>query len=124
MSGEFRGISVAKLSPTVVRSAAAATNGASFDLLTYDGDVRIVLNASATGGAGQTLDVKIQHSADGSTWTDSGVAFAQVTNAAASYQTLSAAAEQFHRYIRVVDTVAGSSPSVAFGVVLLAKSRV
>lgn len=122
MSGEFRGIAVASLAAATLVSANA--NRAAFDLLNYDGDLRLVLDSTATDGSGETLDVKIQHSDDGSTgWADSGVAFAQVTNAAASYQVVAAKAEQFKRYIRVVDTVAGTSPTASRAVSLIGKLR-
>lgn len=121
MSGELRAIQTSILAPAA--TVTATGNGSSFDLLNFDGHCQIVLTASATGGAGQTLDVKIQHSANGTDWTDSGIAFAQVTNAAASVQTLYATIEQFHRYIRVVDTMAGTTPTVARAVVMAAKAR-
>lgn len=121
MSAQLKAVSVVKL-------AAAATvtangNGASVDLVGFDGDLKLVLNASATGGAGQTLDVKIQHSNDGTTWADSGVAFTQVTNAAAAFEVLNVTAEQFRRYIRAVDTVGGSTPTVVRGLALVGRLR-
>lgn len=93
----------------------ATTNGPAIDLLPFDGQAMVHLNSGATEGAGQTLDVKIQHSADGATgWTDavslpSGLplAFAQVTNAAASAQTIEFNTTDTHRYIRAVQTFAG-----------------
>lgn len=122
MSGELRGISVASLAAATLVNANA--NRAAFDLLNYDGDLRLVLDSTATDASGETLDVSIEH-ADASTgpWTSSGVAFAQVTNAAASYQVVAAKAEQFKRYIRVVDTVAGSSPTASRAVSLIGKLR-
>lgn len=121
MSGEFRGIVVASLAAATLVNANA--NRGAFDLRNYDGDLRLVLDSTATDGAGETLDVKIQHSDDNSTWADSGVAFAQVTNAAASYQVISTTAERFKRYIRVVDTVAGASPTASRAVSLIGKQR-
>lgn len=121
MSAELKAITVASL-------AAAATvtangNRAAFDLRPFDGETKLSLNCDAGGGTNPTLDVKIQHSADGSTnWTDSGVAFSQVTGTA-SFQVLTVSAEQFKRYIRVVDTVGGTNPTFARSVGLVARRR-
>jgi hypothetical protein len=100
----------------------ANTNGSSFDLRPYDGDIRLILNANTVGGTTPTLDVKIQESDDGTTWTDSGVAFTQVTSGS-SFQVLVATAEKFKRYIRAVDTVGGTNPSFGRSVNLVAKKR-
>ena len=100
----------------------ATGNGAAVNIQALTGAAILVLNASATEGAGMTLDTKIQHSDDGSTnWTDSGVAFAQVTNAAASFQQLTVSADQFKKFVRVVDTLAGSSPAVTRSVSIIGK---
>ena len=97
--------------------AITATNtGASVDLSDATGNGYLVLNSSYTGGSDQTANVKIQHSADGTTWTDSGVAFSQVTNAANKYQALYMNVDGFKKYVRVVDTLAGTSPTHTFGV--------
>ncbi len=111
----------------------ATTNGPAVDLLAFDGKAMIALNSGATEGATMTLDVKIQHSADGSTgWADATIlsgaaqvpaAFAQVTNAAASAQTMDIDISTFHRYIRAVQTLAGTSPAVTAAVSLVAKQR-
>ena len=122
MSAQLKAVSVVKLAASA--TVTATGNGSAVDLQGFDGDLKLVLNASATGGAGQTLDVKVQHSANGTTgWADTGVAFAQVTNAAAAFEVLSANAEQFHRYIRVVDTMAGTTPTVTRGVALVGRLR-
>lgn len=109
----------------------ATTNGPAIDLRSYDGRAMIALNSGATEGAGQTLDVKIQHSADGATnWTDATVspgggnlAFAQVTNAGASAQTIEFVTKDLHRYVRAVQTLGGASPAVTASVSLIAKAQ-
>lgn len=109
----------------------ATTNGPAIDLRSYDGRAMIALNSGATEGAGQTLDVKIQHSADGATgWTDATVspgggnlAFAQVTNAAASAQTIEFITKDLHRYVRAVQTLGGASAAVTASVSLIAKAQ-
>lgn len=123
-----------QVKPLVVPSRiTATTNGPAVDLLAYDGKAMISLNSGATEGATHTLDVKIQHSVDGSTnWTDATIlsgasqvaaAFTQVTNAAASAQTMDIDVSNFHRYIRAVQTLAGTTPAVTAAVSLVAKQR-
>ncbi len=113
-----------------VRITATAT-GAAIDLRSFDGVAMLTLNSGAMEAAATTMDVKIQHSADGSTgWTDATVlrgssyvplAFAQVTNAAASSQQIDFNVKDLKRYIREVKTLAGTSPAVTAGVSLIAK---
>jgi hypothetical protein len=122
-----------QVKPLVVPARITAnTNGPAIDLRSYDGRAMIALNAGATEGAGQTLDVKIQHSADGSTgWADATVspgggnlAFAQVTNAAGgSAQVIEFVTKDLKRYIRAVQTLGGTSPAVTAGVSLIAKAQ-
>lgn len=120
MSGQLNSVAVLKLAAAA--AVTATGNGSAVDLLAYDGNMTLTLNSAAGNNANVTLDVKIQHSSDNSNWSDSGVAFTQVTNAAASFQNLYVTCEQFKRYIRVVDTVAGTSPSVARSVTAVAKA--
>jgi hypothetical protein len=105
-----------------LRAAATVTatdTGTGVSMEGVEGDGHIILNSSATNTAGNTSTVKLQHSNDnGATdpWTDTGVAFNQVTNAAASFQTQFISLDQFKQYVRVVNTLAGTSPSVTYGV--------
>jgi hypothetical protein len=99
---------------------AATTTGTAVEISDLTGNGYAVLNSAATGGAGMTSDVKIQHSDDGSTnWTDSGFAFDQVTNAAASYQAKFISLDQFKKFVRVVNTLAGTTPTVVYAVELV-----
>lgn len=98
----------------------ATTNSTGVDISDMVGNATILMNSSATGGAGQTSDVKIQHSDTlNGTYTDTGVAFAQVTNAGASYQLLPVSVDQFKRFIRVVTTMGGGSPTVTRAVSII-----
>lgn len=112
----------------IVNLAAAARIGASanstgVDISDLTGNATLVLNSSATEGAGMTLDVKIQHSDTlGGTYTDTGVSFTQVTNAAASFQTQLVSVDQFKKFIRVVSTLAGSTPFATRSVTLVGNS--
>jgi hypothetical protein len=82
------------------------------DLQAYDGDIQIILNATAAG-SGATLTFRIEDSADNSS-------FAAVTNGtftavanAASKQTLTLSATDLRRYIRLSCSAATGSPSSA-----------
>ena len=97
------------------------TNGAAVDVQNFLGLVKIVLDSTAGTGTAPTLDIKLQDSADGTTgWTDiSGAVFAQVTNAAASLQSIGLDIEGARKFIRGVATLTGTSPSFTFSLNLL-----
>lgn len=89
----------------------ASANGSSLDLQGYNGQVVARLNSAAGTGTTPTLDVKIQDSADNSAFADvAGLTFAQVTTAAFK-DTLRIDPRAVRRYIRMVATIAGTSPS-------------
>lgn len=100
---------------TVHRALTAITttaNGASQDggAATTTG-WRATLHVTAKSGTTPTLDVKLQDSADNSTFADvTGGAFTQRT-AAGSQILYSASGATLRRYVRLVYTVAGTSPS-------------
>jgi hypothetical protein len=71
------------------------------------------LHVVAASGTTPTLDVKVQHSADNSTWADL-ITFTQVT-AANSYERV-AATGTVNRYLRVSYTIAGTTPDFTFHV--------
>ena len=106
----------------VLAAAAQRTStltGTGIDVLDYEGVTLAVLNASAGTGTTPTLDVKLQHSDDDSTYADiTGGAFAQVTDVAgtAGVQVLKANVSDLKRYVRVIGTIAGTTPSFEFGV--------
>ncbi|GIW70326.1 MAG: hypothetical protein KatS3mg101_1073 [Patescibacteria group bacterium] len=90
----------------------ANANGISVDTQGYN-SAAVILEVGAVSGTNPTLDVKLQESADGSTWADiSGATFAQVT-AANNSQILrvEGLGTSRKRYIRAVATVGGTSPS-------------
>lgn len=116
--------------PLAVAARITATfTGAAIDLRPYEGQAMIHLNSAAMENAASTMDAKIQHSVDGATaWTDAvtlpsgaALAFAQVTNAAASAQTIEFNTTDTHRYIRVVETLAGTTPAVTAAISMTAK---
>jgi len=109
----------------------ASANGAAVDLYNFDGKAMLHMKSSGCEGSDNTLNIKIQHSADGSTnWTDAtmpitgaAMAFTQVVNAASAGQTLDINIADLHRYIRAVQTLAGTTPAATAYVSLVAKQR-
>jgi hypothetical protein len=98
-------------------------NQTGVDILNFDGHGMVILNSAAGTGTTPTLDVKLQDSADNSSFADvSGAAFTQVTGAA-SFQTIDVDLSAIRRYVRVVDTVSGTTPSFARSVSLVGRSQ-
>jgi hypothetical protein len=111
---------------TLIPSAAitADGNGTGVDLLAYEGDICIIMNSAAgTGNPDNTLDVKIQHSDDNSSFSDvTSGAFTQVTTAA-SVQKMVLNSDSLKRYIRAVKDVGGTTPSFIAGIVGVAVKK-
>ena len=105
----------------VLAAAARRTStltGTGIDVLDYEGVALAVLNASAGTGTTPTLNVKLQHSDDNSTFADvTAGAFTQVTDVSgtAGIQVLKVNVSDLKRYLRVVGTTAGTTPSFDFG---------
>lgn len=105
------------LAPAAQRTT--TLTGTGIDVLDYEGVALAVLNASAGTGTTPTLDVKLQHSDDDSTYADvTGGAFTQVTDVAgtAGVQVMKVNVSDLKRYVRVIGTIAGTTPSFEFGV--------
>ncbi len=102
---------------------ATATSGA-IDLKEFDGDVLLVLNCAAGTGSSPTLDIKVQDSDEtGGTYGDlSGATFTQVTDSA-SVQTLEVNKDECKRFIKIVQTVGGSSPVFVYGISLVGAKK-
>ena len=102
----------------------ASGNGAGIDLQGYQGVLKIVLDSGAGGGTTPTLDVKIQDSADNSSFTDVvNKAFAQV-GASASLQSLGIDTRGVKRYIRAALTITGTSPTFGLAVVATGQKQI
>ena len=71
---------------------------------------RLDLKVTAASGTTPTLNVKVQHSPDGTTWTDVGTAFTQATGATTEHKVVSG----LDRFVRGVATIAGTTPSFTF----------
>ena len=103
------------LHPTAARTATG--NGTGIDVQTMDGDLFLVLDSAAGTGTSPTLDIKVQSSdTSGGTYSDiTGATFTQVTGTA-SQQAITISKDEAKRYIRVVYTISGTSPSFTFSV--------
>ncbi len=75
-------------------------------------ELRVQLEVAGTvSGTSPTLDVKLQDSADGSSWADTGLAFAQIT-ATGARQQREWKARKGRGYLRLHGTIGGTgSPS-------------
>jgi hypothetical protein len=106
----------------VLAAAARRTStltGTGIDVLDYEGVALVLLNTSAGTGTAPTLDVKLQHSDDDSTYADvTSGAFSQITSVAgtAGVKVMKVNVSDLKRYLRVVATIAGTTPSFDFGV--------
>tara|TARA_R100000654_G_scaffold51729_1_gene77862 strand:+ start:158 stop:541 length:384 start_codon:yes stop_codon:yes gene_type:complete len=105
-------------------SVSATATSSAIDLKDFDGDVLLVLNCAAGTGSSPTLDVKVQDSDEtGGTYGDlSGATFTQVTTSA-SLQTLEVNKDECKRFIKVVQTVGGSSPVFVYGISLIGAKK-
>jgi hypothetical protein len=85
-------------------------NGSAVDLQGLTGEIAVILDVSApVAGTTPTMDVKLQHSVDGSTsWADvTGGGFAQVSDTA-SVQKISLNKDELRRYVRIVKDISGT----------------
>lgn len=95
-------------------SRSASANGTGFDLQgsnDAEGEAIVILDSEAGSGTDPTLDVKLQDSADNSSWSDiSGKTFTQVTDGGAGFEKISINTNDVRRYVRAVATLGGTSP--------------
>ena len=102
---------------------AADSNETGVDLQDYEGDITLILDAEA-GGSGVTYAVKVQDSADNSSFADvTDAAFTTTTANTALVESLVVNTDEIRRYARVVIDVTGSSPSGAVSVVGLGRKK-
>ena len=101
---------------------ATTTTSSAFDAKDYEGIVAITLGSAAGTGTSPTLDVKLQHcDTSGGSYADvSGAVFTQVDDTAGgSGQRILVNVSDLERYLKVVATIAGTTPKFSFGVVFL-----
>ena len=97
---------------------------AAIDLQPYAGNVAVLLHVALGTGTTPTLDAKVQHcDSSGGSYADiTGAAFTQVTGAAgAGVQKLMLNTRSIYRYIKLVATIAGTSPHFLSSAGLLAE---
>ena len=108
----------------VSTAAAGAINGTAVDIGETEGAIAVFASASAMSTS-DTLDWTLEHSYDNSTFAavpaavlidevGDAATFTQVTDAAASNQTLYLNRDLLRRYVRVVATTAGTTITAAF----------
>lgn len=114
--------SLALLTPKAIT---ATETGAGVDVSEFQGMCSVLLDSTAMGGsATPTGTVKLQHSdTQGGTYTDTGDVFAVVGAAGVSHQQLDVNADKFKKWVRVVNTLAGTSPTATFGVTLVGNKQ-
>jgi|TARA_A100001515_G_scaffold105327_2_gene86092 hypothetical protein len=101
----------------------ATGNETGVDLLDYEGDITLILDAEA-GGSGITYAVKVQDSADNSTFADvTDAAFTTTTANTALVESLVVNSDEIKRYARVVITVAGGTGAGAVSVTGLGRKK-
>lgn len=122
MSYQLTSLSLAVLA-VASRITATTTTATGVDISDFTGTALFQLNSSAPEGAAQTSDVKLVHSDTlGGTYTDTGIVFDQVTTAGgASFQTKLRSVDGLKKFVKVVNTLGGSTPAVTFGVTIIGK---
>ena len=116
-----RTLTVLSFAPNDVVTATGNKTGV--DLLDYEGDITMTLDAEA-GGSGVTYAVKVQDSSDNSTFSDvSGAAFTTTSADTALVETLTVNTDEIKRYARVVITVAGGTGAGAVSVTALGRKK-
>ena len=108
-----------------IAAKTATFNATGVDVSGYKGTLLVALLVGTVSGTTPTLDVKLQASADNSSWSDiTGATFTQVT-ASDSYTKIGIDVTQGLKYLRAVSTIAGTTPSFTMGITVLgAKERV
>lgn len=103
---------------------AATATGSAIDLLGYEGDMAVLLDAEA-GGAGITYAVKLTESdTSGGTYTDvTGGAFTTTTANTASLQKITVNVTNLKRFVKATATVAGGTGAGAVAVIGLASAK-
>lgn len=103
---------------------AATATGSAIDLLGYEGDMAVLLDAEA-GGASITYAVKLTESdTSGGTYTDAtGGAFTTTTANTASLQKITVNVTSLKRFVKATATVAGGTGAGAVAVIGLASAK-
>lgn len=112
----------------IIAAVAAITTTAGLsavDVTDFEGEVDFLLHhAAATGTLTPTVTAKLQHSVDGSTnWADvTGGAFAAITGTA-GLQRKRLKVDGLRKFVRLHNTVSGTTPSAILGRVLVGAKK-
>lgn len=102
-------------------TVAANGNGTAVDVSKYESLVLLHAVAAITAG---TNTIKLQHSDDGSTgWTDVPNAAFPALDGSTKEASLLFNSDRFKKFVRVVDTVGGTSPTGVRSVVLVGVTK-
>ena len=116
-----RTLTVLSFAPNDVVTATGNETGV--DLRDYEGDITMILDAEA-GGSDITYAVKVQDSADNSSFADvTDLAFTTTTANTALVETLTVNTDESRRYARAVITVAGGTGAGAVSVTALGRKK-
>lgn len=113
---------VAYLEETPVASAARTTSGDTGVLAGFGSasTLRVQLQSAAGTGTAPTLDVVIEDTLDGTNWNTIGTAFTQITTVAS--RQLKDITVPFADRIRIRWTIAGTTPSFTFSVIVASQT--
>ena len=113
MTDQTLGAQLQTLALIPMADITASGNGTGIDITDYVGLAAVTLSAKNVAGTNPTLIVKLQDSADNSTFADiSGAVFTTVTEAgtlAATLEKITVNLDSARRYIRAVKTIGGTS---------------
>ncbi len=102
---------------------ASTANGSGVDLQGYEGDAAFIFSAEA-GGSGVTYAMKIQESADNSSWSDAtGGGFTTTSANTAAFEQIALNISDLKRYVRAASTVAGGTGAGAVNVTAYASKK-
>ena len=114
MTATMRSLQQATTSRVTVSTARTASySGTAFDTIDYDGTGKVVMDVGTVSGTTPTCDFKLTES------DTSGGTYADITGATASQITATGVREiaydvaKAKRWIKVLGTIAGTSPSFA-----------
>ena len=102
---------------------ASTGNGSGVDLQGYEGDAAFIFSAEA-GGSGVTYAMKIQESADNSSWSDvTDGGFTTTSANTAAFEQIALNVSDLKRYVRAASTVAGGTGTGAVNVTAYASKK-
>ncbi len=101
-----------------VLTGAGAYNTDAIDVSSFI-ELLLFINLTAESGTTPTLDCKLQYSPDNTNWVDSGDSFTQMNTTTGVF--LKKASAIFGKYVRLVFTLGGTTPSYTITPTIIAK---